>query len=131
LAIEVVEKSDVIVHQEVSKEKSLFANMETLQTLKKDSCILIKIPSIHLDYSNFNASIERLMQYETQNNVDIRVSDIFKTNREQRLMLSVPHPNTFLFLELVDQICKLLKIESFSDEKRDVFLKDQNYMKLP
>jgi hypothetical protein len=46
-------------------------------------------------------------------------------------MLTINHPNTFLFLEIVDYICNILNIETFSKIKRDVFLQDNNYMKLP
>ncbi len=60
IAFDVIKKSDVIVYQEINKEKSIFSNTETLQTNKKDYCILIKIPSIYLDYSNYDVSIKEL-----------------------------------------------------------------------
>jgi hypothetical protein len=45
-------------------------------------------------------------------------------------MLSVCHPNTFLFLELVNELCKLLNIETFSEDERNIFLKNNNFMGL-
>jgi hypothetical protein len=45
-------------------------------------------------------------------------------------MLTLWHPNTFLFLEVVNAICKLLNIATFSEEKRNMFLEDENYMNL-
>lgn len=129
----VIKKSDVIVYQEISKEKSKFCNTETLQKNKKESCVLIKIPSIYLDYSNYDVSIKELRRREIENKVDIRVSDIFEKYRERRLILPAHynHPNTFLFLEVVDELSKLLNIDSFSEEKKNMFLKDNNFMKLP
>jgi hypothetical protein len=84
-----------------------------------------------LVYSDYDVSIKELKKRETENKVDIIVSAIFDKYREQCLMLTVWHPNTFLFLEVVDEICKLLKIESFSKKKRNMFLKYNNFMKLP
>jgi hypothetical protein len=92
---------------------------------------LIKIPSIYLDYSNYSSSIKELKKRELENKVDIIISDIFEEYREQSLMLTINHPNTFLFLEIVNRICKLLNIDTFSKIKRDMFLQDNNYMKLP
>lgn len=131
IVIDVIKHSDVIVFQEIRKEKSQFSNTETLEAIKKESCRLIKIPSIYLDYSNYDHSISELKQREIINNVDISVSNIFEKYREYHMMLTNVHPNTFLFLEIVDEICRLLNINAFSKEGRDVFLKDNNYMKLP
>lgn len=46
-------------------------------------------------------------------------------------MITLKHPNTFLFLELVNEICKLLNIDTFSEMKRNMFLQDNNYINLP
>ena len=131
IAFDVIKKSDVIVYQEISKEKSIFSNTETLQINKKESCTLIKIPSIYLVYANYDVSIKELKKREKENKIDIIVSDIFEKYRERCLMITDNHPNTFLFLEVVDELCKLLKIDSFSEEKKTMFLKDNNFMKLP
>lgn len=131
MAFDVIKNSDIIIYQEISKEKSQFSNTETLQTNKKESCRLIKIPSIYLNYSNYDSSIKELKDREIENKVDIIVSDIFKKYRDNRLMLTLNHPNTFLFLEIVNEICKLLNIDTFSEIKRGMFLQDNNYMKLP
>jgi hypothetical protein len=131
IAFDEIKNSDVIVFQEIIREKSKFSNTETLQTLKKESCILIKIPSIVLDYSNYYYSINELKKREIENKVDIIVSDIFQQYREHCLMLNICHPNTFLFLEIINEICMLLNIDTFSKDSEDIFLKDNNYMKLP
>ncbi len=64
ISFDVIKKSDIIVYQEIVKDKSIFSNTETLQTNKKESCILLKIPSIYLDYSNYDLSIKELRQRE-------------------------------------------------------------------
>jgi hypothetical protein len=46
-------------------------------------------------------------------------------------MLSIWHPTTFLFLEIVNEICNILNIDSFSKNTRDHFLQDNNYIQLP
>jgi hypothetical protein len=130
-SLDTIKHSDVIVFQEICKEKSGFSNTETLQTLKKDLCKLIKIPSIYLNYSKFDVSIQELKTREQANKVDITVSDIFEKYRKDTLMLTCCHPTTFLFLEVVNELCKILKIASFSEAKRNMFLKDTNYIKLP
>ena len=128
---DVIKNSDFIIYQEISKTKSHFCNTEILQLNKKDSCRLIKMPSIHLDYLNYDISLKELNNREIENNVDIMISDIFKKYKEKNLMLSICHPNTFLFLEVMDKICKLLNIDTFSEIKRNMFLEDNNYMNLP
>ena len=116
ISFDVIKKSDIIVYQEIVKDKSIFSNTETLQTNKKESCILLKIPYTYLDYSNYDVSIKELMRHEIEKKVDIRVSDIFDKYREMNLMVTVVHPNTFLFLEIVDELCKLLKLDTFSED---------------
>ena len=130
-SIVAIKNSDIIIFQEICINKSLFSNTETLNLLKKNSCKLIKIPSICMDYTNYDTSILELKKREIQNNVNITVSDIFEKYKDKQLMVSLWHPNTFLFLEIVDEICKLSNIETFSELKRKTFLQDENYMKLP
>jgi hypothetical protein len=72
-----------------------------------------------------------LEKRELEKEVDIKVSPIFNKYRTQTLMLTVFHPNTFLFLEVVKEICERLKIDYFSEEQRKRFLEKNNYMELP
>jgi hypothetical protein len=129
IAFDIIKNSDVIIYQEINKNKSKFSNTETLQKNKKSSCRLIRIPSIYLNYLEYNNSIKELKNREAT--VDITVSDIFEKHRDKCLMLSINHPNTFLFLEVIDKICILLNIDTFSQIKKDIFLQDNNYMELP
>jgi hypothetical protein len=131
LSNNIIQTSDIIIYQEISKEKSLFCNTELLQAIKKESCRLIKIPSMYFNYSNYNNSMEELIGREIKNNVDITISDIYEKYRDRNLMNTVNHPNTFLFLEVVDKLCSLLNIDTFSKNQTDIFLQNNNYMELP
>jgi hypothetical protein len=130
-SIERVKISDIIIYQEISEEKSLFCNSAKLEELKKSSCRLVKIPSIHLDYSKYDTSIKELQTREIEKKVDVPVSTIFEKHKEKTLMITKWHPNTFLFLELMKEICLLLEIDFFSEEQTNEFLKKNNYMELP
>ena len=128
--LEEIQKSDVVVYQEICQEKSIFCNTPFLKSVVKESCKLVKIPSICLDYDTYDVSMQELVKREIENNVDVRVSEMFEKNKDRRLMLTLWHPNTFLFLEVVNEICKLLNLATFSEEKRTMFLEDENYMKI-
>ena len=129
ISIDVIKKSDFIIYQEISKEKSLFCNTETLQSIKKESCRLIIIPSIYFDYSDI--STKELKKREIINKVDISVLAILEKYKDRSLMIATDHPNTFLFLEIVNELCKILNVNTFTKFMRDLFLEDNNYMKLP
>lgn len=130
-SIEHVKISDVIIYQEVVPEKSTFCNTLTLQELKQESCKLIKIPSIYLDYGRYDISIKELQTREIEKKADVLASTIFEKNRDKCLMLTVWHPNTFLFMEVMKEICKIMDIEFFSAEQEAEYLKNNNYMGLP
>jgi hypothetical protein len=46
-------------------------------------------------------------------------------------MLTVNHHTTFLFLQLVKEICYVMHINWFKQEDYDEFMKNPNYMGLP
>ena len=129
--IQQIQISDVIVYQEINADKSLFSNTEKLNELKRNSCKLIKIPSIYLNYRDYDNSIKKLRDIENINNVDIKVSNIFETFKKYNLMLSNNHPKTFVFLKIIKEICLLLKIQFFTKEHSNYFLKNENFMGLP
>ena len=110
---------------------SSISNTNKLSKLKKNNCKLIKIPSIHLTYSDFDNSIQEIIKRENTNNVDIKVSDLFVKYRDRNLMITNNHPKTFLFLEIVKILCNLLNLNFFTDEECQNFLKNENYMQLP
>lgn len=131
ISIKIIKNSDYIIYQNINTSKSLFCNTNTLSSLKKDSCKLIQIPSIYLIYKDFNNSIKKLIEREKKNNVDIQVSDIFYKYKDNNLMITKNHPNTFLFLEVMKQICHLINVNFFTKKQCSIFLKNNNYMGLP
>lgn len=129
--IKVIENSDVIIYQNISLEKSFFCNKETLNKIKKNSCIMIQLPHIYFDYNDYNNSIIELEKRENKKNVDLKVSPIFKNYKNHNLMISKKHPKTFLFLRITYILCCILNIQYFTKDKYYTYLKNDNYMELP
>ena len=123
-----VRTSDVIVYQEVCAAKSSFCNEQTLRALNP-TARLLKLPSIQFEAGDVSIK-EGLCQREVANRVDIVVSDMFD-RFGTKLMLDICHPTTFMFLEIVRDICSKLDLPFFSDEKVVHFLENENYMELP
>ena len=128
-AIARVRDSDVIVYQEVVGWKSTFCNEQTLRALTP-SCTLLKVPSIQWDYSDADI-LKGLQAREIANHVDITASDMFERFKDTKLMLDICHPTTFMFLELVREICKRTGLTFFTDEQVARFLENENHMGLP
>ena len=89
------------------------------------------MPSVYLDYNNFDSSIKELDLRENAKNVRIKVSPILNRYRNKKLMLTIHHPNTFLFLEIVREICKIIDIKFFHKKIYFHLLKNNNYAGLP
>lgn len=130
-SIQTIKDSDIIIYQNIDVNKSSFSNTNTLRELTKNSCKLIKIPSIHLIYDDFSNSIKELINRENENNVDIKVSDILYNFKDTNLMIDSNHPKTFLFLEVIKRLCNLLDYNFFTEEQYNNFLKNENHMELP
>ena len=129
-SIQTIKDSDIIIYQNIDVTKSLFSNTNTLLELTKNTCKLITIPSIYLIYRDFDNSIKELIKRENENDVDIKVSEIFDKFKHTILMLNSRHPKTFLFLEVVKVLCTLLDYDFFTEERYNDFLKNENYMQL-
>jgi hypothetical protein len=130
-SIEKIKDSDIIIYQNINVNKSLFSNRKVLDEIKKPSCKLIQISSIYLIYSDFDNSIKELINRETTNNVDIKISNILCNFRDNNLMLTCNHPKTFLFMEIIKLLCNLLNYNFFTEKQYNEFLKNENYMELP
>lgn len=126
-----IKESDVIIYQEISSYISNFSRTDVLKTLAKPSCKMIKIPSMWFNYSQFEDSMDEIKKRENSLNVDIKFSTIVEKFPGKKLMLTVNHPNTFLFLEFLKEITTTLNLTFFSKEQIDYFLKDDNFMHLP
>jgi len=130
-AIQEIRTSDIIIYQEVSTDKSYFCNTAKIREFCKTSCRLIKLPCIYLEYHDYDNSIKELQKRELENNVDIRVSDIFEHYRESNLMLSRNHPNTFMFMQVMMRLCAVLGFPFLPAHKVNIYLQNINYMGLP
>lgn len=127
--IDAISKSDLIVYQNVIG--NAYANSENLQKLKKNQSRILKLPSIVLDYKNYNHSIMELKRRESLQQVDITVSNIFEQNVNKNLMITHNHPKTFVFMELLKEISSRMNFTFYPNSTVECFLKDDNYMQLP
>ena len=130
-SLEQIKLSDVIIFQEINKNKSLFSNEETLRQMKKSTCTLIKLPSIFFHYDNYDKSLVELQNREIINNVTIRVSQIINKYKTETLMLTYNHPSMFLYLEILKEICLLINIDFFNKEEYSKFIDDKFDIGLP
>jgi hypothetical protein len=125
-----IKKSDVIIYQHINESKCNFSNPNFLNQVKKESCILIQISCIHFDYSYFEKSLVELKKREIQKGVDIKVSKFIESNPKYKMMLSIYHPNTFLFLEIMKEILLILNMDFFSKEEYHYYCKNEDFMNL-
>jgi len=130
-SLEQIKLSDVIIFQEINKNKSLFSNEETLRKMKKSTCTLIKLPSIFFHYDNYDKSLIDLQNREAINNVTIRVSQIINKYKTETLMLTYNHPTMFLYLEILTEICTLLNIDFFTKEEYSKLIDNKVDIGLP
>jgi hypothetical protein len=63
-SIKTIKDSDIIIFQNIDINKSLFSNTNILSEIKKTTCKLIQIPSIYLNYYDFDNSIQHLINRE-------------------------------------------------------------------
>jgi hypothetical protein len=72
-----------------------------------------------------------LRDREIANRVDITASDMFERFRDTKLMMDICHPTTFMFVEIVREICTRTGLTFFTDEQVARFLENENHMGLP
>jgi len=130
-AIEIIKNSDFIIYQEIDISKSCFSNYNKLCELKNQSCKLIKIPSIYLNYNDYENSLKELQNREISKNVDITVSNIIEKSKNDKIVFGINHPTTFLFLEIIKELCMILDINFFEKCEYDKYIENFNYMELP
>lgn len=131
VSINFIKSCDVIIYQKINIQTSKYFNEENILKIKKPEAKLIKVPSIFINYKDYDKSLLELQRRENINNVDIFVSQIIDKNKSKNIMLSINHPTTFLFLEVLKEICIILKINFFTNDKYLYYMKNKNFMELP
>jgi hypothetical protein len=129
--LKIISQSDIIMYQEIVCNKSSISNFLFLNAHKKGDCKLFTIPSIYFDYNNFNESLNELREREYCNKTIISVSSLIEKYKDKKLMLTKNHPNTFLFLKIIKNLCLILNINFFSEDKYEYFMSNDNFMNLP
>ena len=127
--------SDIIFYQEIHESKSEFCNTAFLTRSKKATCRLIKLPSIYIDYSNFDQSLNELRLREDANLVALKVSPIiafYKKKGLRKLMLDGgrQHPTTYFFLRIMHVLCHMLQLPFFPKDHLQILLRNDNVMEL-
>jgi len=90
-----------------------------------------KIPSIYINYNDYDNSIKELQYREIKKKVDITVSNIIDKFKEEKIVFRINHPTTFLFLEIIKELCIILNISFFEQHEYNKFLENFNFMNLP
>lgn len=137
--IQYVKKCDYIIYHPIQASKSKFFYTENLLILKNPECRMISLQRIHIDYYNdaenyhlYLESVQETKRREQLNNVDILVSYIFENNKlDIPLLLTPNHPTTYVFLEMLLQICLGIGIPYVTNDQFMHFMTDMNYMELP
>ena len=132
--IEFLKNCDSIIYQNIKRETSPFFNSENIFSYKKKECLLISITSIHLDINSYDESINKLKEIDDNNNNTIKVSRIIEKyypHHKLLLSLSLNHPSTFLFLEILREICSIMNIPFFKENVYNTFCRNSNFMDLP
>ena len=130
-SIHYIQQCDIIIYQKIRKEKSPYLNEGNIFKNIKPTCKLIKIPYIYFDYSNYDTSLAELCKREKEKQVTIYASKIIDANKDKILMIAITHPNTFLFLEVLQEICRLISVDFFNDSQYKSLIQNNNIMELP
>lgn len=126
-----IKTSDVVIYQEIYEGISDISNEKYLRINVKPTCKLIKLQALNFYYDNYDESLQKLELKENTKKVDIKISDIIKQFPERNLFINNCHPNTFLFLKIIEKICLFLNIPFFNTKQLIMYLKNKNYMGLP
>ena len=137
--IQYVKNCDYIIYHPIQASKSAFFYTENLSILKNPECRMMSLQRIHIDYYNdpvnyhlYLESIQETKRREQLNNVDILVSYIFENNKlDIPLLLTPNHPTTYVFLEMLLQICHLIPVPYVTNDQFMHYMTNMNYMELP
>lgn len=137
--IQYIKKCDYIIYHPIQESKSKYFNTHSLSQIKKINCKMISLQRIHIDYYNdtknyhlYLLSIQETKRREALHQVDIPVSNIFENNTlNLRLLLTPNHPTTYVFLQMLVDICKRLSVPYVTNDQFVYFMKNPNHMELP
>jgi hypothetical protein len=131
--IDFLKRCDYIVYQHIKKETSLFFHYNALLTYKKDSCKMISVSKIYITKDNTEESLDKLKNLDKEEANTIQVSNILDkhNNNLPLLLLNKWHPTTFLFLEIMKELCTLMDAPFLSQSIYQSLIKQPNIMGLP
>lgn len=111
--MDLLNSADIIIYQPNYQTNNILSNLKN-QNIKQ-----LTISPIFIN------NIDYIIQKETKYNCSIIVSKIIDDNSTKKLYLTKDyHPNTFLYLEILREICNLLDLDFYVD---DLYYKILNY----
>ena len=136
--IEYLMKCDYIIYNKIKKDTSIFFNTECIESYAKQNCKLISITSIYIQIEKYYQDISELLYRDITLNNTIKISTIIYEYMKDKelvnikdLLITKNHPTTFLFLIIINKLCEIIEISSYSKEVFDLLIKNNNIMELP
>ncbi len=127
-----ISDADIVVCNIICKQTSPLFNYASLLAMVKPTCRIIAIPSMYLSTDKYDESVVELKRREAEMPCNfIPISDICDLHRDKQLALTVLHPTSFFFMEVMKKLCPLLDIQFFSNDEYNNIVKDINFMNLP
>lgn len=121
ISIGKIKNADLIIFQKIANTTSDLFNYDNIKRLAKDEAELISISSFFYskeDESHLNGMMER----EETLRVRLRASDLIYNNKKIDCHIRPEHPNVHYFLDLIENICKIMNWEFFGEGQVKQFL---------
>lgn len=135
--IDFLRNCDYVFYQNIKDTTSAYFNKSSIHSYIKPTTMTISISSIHVELNDYDATIKELERRDNDFNNTIKVSAIIKDCIENKnkqihdLLITIHHPTTFLFMEILIQICSYLNIPFYDENIYLNMIKDYNIMDLP
>jgi len=130
-----IEESDVVIYQPIASDQtSEFYHMGLMENYISDSAKSITVPIVVFDVEkDYDSQIRRLRRKENFKSMEIKAVPYFQKykDRTEDLMLNYNHPTTFLFLEILREVCLKMDFPFFEDERYNELILERNFMELP
>ena len=111
---EIIQTSDVLIYQ------PNFTSLQLISANSSDNQFKIGISPILLNNKKF------MIEKEEKYNTKIKISEIIKKHKDKVLYIQQEnHPSTFLYLEILKEICSILGVRFFNQQSYDEIMKTQ------
>lgn len=117
--IKYLKSCKVIVYQKIKPTTHEVFNYKKIEEYASSDAKLISFPTIW--YNDQDKDISSMQDREVKLNISLKVSEIISRNLNRKLMITEnctkpDHPNSYLFLEIVREICNIINVNFFNKE---------------